>query len=62
MHDASVLYLFLCLCCRCLSSCATTNVSFLAAFFQCYLLPCLQQTQKVTGMVRKERHLFLHVC
>lgn len=58
VHDASVLYLFISLCCHCMSSCATMNVCFLAAFFQCHLLPCLQQIQTLIGMVRKEQNFY----
>lgn len=36
------------------------NICFWAAFFQLSLLPCPQQVQEVTGMVRKE--LCIHEC
>lgn len=43
------------------TSCATTNILLPSCFFQSSLLPCLQQIQKLMGMVRK-RATFILTC
>lgn len=62
VHGAPVLCLFIGLCRNLhVTSCATTNILLPSCFFQSSLLPCLQQIQKLMGMVRK-RAMFMLTC